>query len=401
MHKCNLCSGSQLTPLIDFGSHPVAKHYLFSAEDTRETYPVKLFFCEGCGLTQLMDSCPPEILYDNYVTLSSWKFQPHVQGQIDFLKSLQGFSSQSKIIEIGSNDGSFLKQLSSNGFKNSLGIEPAKDAYEIAIKNGVNVRNIFLCEKNAVGIAKEFSKFDLFVSRQNLEHMKDLGDVIKSIDLLLKEGGYALIEVPNFMANLEFQDYSLWEEHVNYFTTETLRYFLALANLEVIHSEIFCFSGEGIFVVAQKKPHVSVSLEYLKELKTKNLQYSKNWPKFLKKIRGYLASLKQKGKKIAVYGAGSRVFCLINFANISNYIDVIVDDQLEKQDKFMPGGKIPILSSSALNSLGIDICLLGVNTENEGKVISKHSKWIAAGGEFWSVLPPSDLLLPVWAESLI
>ena len=79
-------------------------------------------------------------------------------------------------------------------------------------------------------------------------------------------------------------------------------------------------------------------------------------------------------------------------------IDVIVDDQPEKQNRFMPGGRIPIISSEALYSLGIDICLLGVNAENEDKVIVKHTEWVRNGGIFWAVLPPSDRLLPVWHQ---
>ena len=88
MHTCNLCGSPDLLALIDFGHHPVAKHYLVDQFDEQPTWPVRLFFCETCGLTQLVGSCPPEILYDNYVTLSSWKFQPHVQREIDIINSL-------------------------------------------------------------------------------------------------------------------------------------------------------------------------------------------------------------------------------------------------------------------------------------------------------------------------
>ena len=65
----------------------------------------------------------------------------------------------------------------------------------------------------------------------------------------------------------------------------------------------------------------------------------------------------------------------------------------------MPGGMIPIMPSSALYSLNIGICLLGVNTENEEKVMAKHEAWIKNGGIFWSILPPSDMLLPVWVNN--
>ena len=201
MHKCNLCKSLDLIQLIDFGSQPIAKHYLNYVTQDHRAFPVKLYFCEQCGLTQLVDSCPPEILYDNYVTLSSWKFQPQVQHEIEIIKSLPGIYPGSKVIEIGSNDGIFLEQLAVNGFVNSIGVEPAKDAYDLSVSKGIKTLQIFLNQKSSESISKLYGEFDLFISRQNLEHMSDLQEVIRSIKSLVKKDGYVLIEVPNFLCN--------------------------------------------------------------------------------------------------------------------------------------------------------------------------------------------------------
>jgi len=398
-HACNLCNSHELAELIDFGSHPVSKHYLVHPEDTRPVWPVKLFFCESCGLTQLVDSCPPEILYANYVTLSAWKFQPHVSHQIEMIKGLAGMTSSSQIIEIGCNDGEFLREMSSSGFKNCLGIEPAEDAFNLAIGKGLDVMRQFLTPELASVIAADRGQFDLFLSRQNLEHIADLRGVAESIKTLVKPGGYVLIEVPNYSCNLRCKDYSLWEEHVNYFTVDTLRQFLGLAGVEIIHDELFLFSGEGIFVLGRKVAEVTLSRDYLPALRAENREYAAFWPTFRRDINTYLAALKADGKKIAVYGAGARVFCLINFADMAGNIDLVVDDQVEKQNTFMPGGKLAVVSSDALHEEKIDICLLAVNTENEEKVLKRHARWIAEGGQFWSILPPSERLLPVWNQN--
>lgn len=397
-HECNLCGSCELTKLIDFGSHPVSKHYLKSPTESPPVWPVRLFFCEACGLTQLVDSCPPEILYANYVTISAWKFQPHVSHQINMIKALEGITSDSKIIEIGCNDGEFLREMSLAGFKNTFGVEPAQDAFDLAIGKGIDVMQEFLTPALAENITAERGQFDLFLSRQNLEHISDLRGVAKSIETLVKPGGYVLIEVPNYSCNLRCQDYSLWEEHVNYFTIDTLRHFMALAGVEIVHDEIFVFSGEGIFVLGRKVGSVPLPLDYLPALRQQNMDYSAYWPTFKHDVNTYLGDLKKAGKNIAVYGAGARVYCLLNFADMSGNIDIIVDDQVEKQNKFMPGGKLPVKSSDALYSDAIDICLLAVNTENEEKVLKRHAQWIAEGGQFWSVLPPSGRLLPAWKE---
>lgn len=396
MSTCNLCNSEEIRQLIDFGQHPVAKHYLNDKREDQPTWPVKLYFCERCGLTQLVDSCPPEVLYDNYVTLSSWKNQPHVQMEIDMIKNLDGIDLNSKVIEIGSNDGMFLEQMSLNGFESLLGIEPAKDAFDSSIEKEIHTINSFLTPELSSTIKENDGEFDLFLSRQNLEHISDLQGMIDSIKILVKSNGYVLIEVPNYSCNLKSKDYSLWEEHVNYFTLETLSYFLSLANVKIVHHETILFSGEGIIVIGQKVENVECLMNYVPALRILNDEYAANWPAFYEHIHEYLGTLKKSGKKIAVYGAGSRVFCLINFTGISRYIHIIVDDQPEKQNKYMPGGEIPIVSSDALNSESIDICLLAVNTENEDKVINKHGKWSSGSGIFWSVLPPSNRLLPIW-----
>ncbi len=395
-HSCNLCGGTDLLPLIDFGNHPVAKHYLAAPTDDAPTWPMRVVFCESCGLTQLVDSCPAEILYKNYVTLSSWKYQPHVQHEIDVIKSLPGVTLDSKVLEIGSNDGMFLHQMSANGFKNMLGVEPAKDAYDKSVEQGIDTLQAFLTPELASTIRQKHGQFDIFISRQNLEHIGGLRGVIQSIETLVKPDGLVMIEVPDFACNMRSPDYGLWEEHVNYFTVETLRHFMALAGVELFHQENILFSGDSIFVIGRKTGKAQASTDYVAALRKRNLAYAQHWPEFAKNITEYLAALKKAGKKIAVYGAGNRVFCLVNFANLAGHIDVIVDDQVEKQNTFMPGGRIPVVASDALYSQHIDVCLLAVNAEIEDKVIAKHDKWVQGGGTFWSVLPPSGRLLPMW-----
>jgi SAM-dependent methyltransferase len=396
MSLCHLCASDELLPLIDFGNHPVSKHYLGNQSDEQPNWPVQLFFCESCGLSQLIDSCPPEMIYDDYVTLSSWKFQPQVKHEIETVQKLTALGLNANIVEIGCNDAMFLDALASAGYRNLTGIEPSGDAHALAIAKGFEVVKEFLSPALSESLVQRCGKFDLFISRQNLEHISDLRGVIKSIDILLKPNGFVLIELPNYECNLRCRDYSLWEEHVNYFTTDTLRYLLSLSNIEIVHHEIFLFSGEGIFVIGQKKERAAPSLSYLPGLRKRNVEYAEYWPIFRSKITEYLQLQRQAGKKVAVYGAGARAFCLINFAGLAPYIEVILDDQPEKQNKFMPGGRLPIVSGEALYAQEIDICLLTVNTENEDKVIAKHAKWVEQGGQFWSVFPPSDRLLPVW-----
>ncbi len=396
LYSCNLCSGTDLSALIEFGNYPIMKHYTKYRDEVQPVFPMNLYVCKSCGLTQLVDSCPPNLLYDNYVTLSSWKSQPQIPKEIEILKSLEGFTTDSKIFEIGCNDGIFFDHFAANGFTNFMGIEPTTDGFNIAKEKGYNVIHDYLNIETAKKIKDEHGTFDLLMARHVLEHISDLPDMIKSIDLLLADNGYILIEVPNFKRCLESYNYALWEEHVNYFTMETMKWYLAQIGIKAVQEDIIVFSGEALFVIGRKTKDVKPDTKYLESLLSLNQQYADRWSSFKDNFLQYLKTEKEKGKKIAVYGAGSSTFCLLNFLEVGGYVDLILDDQKEKQNLFTPGCKIPIVSGVELYSSNIDICFLAVNVENEHKVIGKHQKWVDGGGQFWSLIPPSDLLPPFW-----
>lgn len=97
-----------------------------------------------------------------------------------------------------------------------------------------------------------------------------------------------------------------------------------------------------------------------------------------------------------LYGVGSRSSNFINIMGLSEYISFAVDDQPQKQNRFMPGSDIPIISrGEGLQRMRPNsIILLGVNGENEESLIEDFDSFSA--DMFSSVLPPSDHLLEAW-----
>ena len=385
--------------MLDFGKQPIAHDFLDSASGVEPAYPFKLYFCEDCGFIQIIDMIPADLLYKEYFTLSSWKHQPHIPGLIEILKEKTGLSKDSRILEVGSNDGIFLEALKQQGYERAVGIEPAADACKVALKNDIKTIASYFTTEAAKEFVKEHGKCDLFISRHNLEHIQDLKAFKEAMRIVLDPGSFVLFEVPNFSSNLKNRDYSLWEEHVNYFTSETLNRFLEEAGIKVIHEHNLLFSGESLIIIGQylgKEGLDESSQDNIKVLRGKIRDYAGKWPEFRQEFIGYLKNQKAKGKKIAIYGAGARLCSLVNFTGIGPYIEFVVDDQREKQGKFMPGSKLEILPSAALSEQAVDLCLLAVNSESEEKVIVKHSNW---KGSFVSVLPPSQRLPGFWLKS--
>ncbi len=402
MNECLLCGGAQLLKLLDLGEHPVAHNYLDNPSHEEYVHPVTLCFCESCGLVQLVNPIAPELLYTNYVCLSSWKHQPHIPRLVQMVEEITGLNKSDSILEVGSNDGRFLEVLRRRGYQKLVGIEPACDAQDAAKKKDVKTIPSYFNLKTAKKFVANCGKCDLFVSRQMLEHISNLKEFQEGMRTVLSPGGFVVFEVPNFSCNLDTLDYTIWEEHVNYFTPATLSLFLSKAGIRVIHSETTLFSGDALTVVGryeEDSPN-EPSLDYMKILRPKVLNYRDKWPAFRNSFVQYLHEHKEKGGKVAVYGAGARVCSLINFTGLVPYIEFIVDDQLEKQGKYMPGSRLPILPSDELEKHSIDLCLLAVNTECEDRVINKHAAFRKKDGTFVSVLPPSNRLPSFWNSML-
>ena len=196
MNECRLCHKQEVELLIDFGKQPIVHNLLEAQNLSYEKYPFKLGVCSSCGFLQLTDCIAPEILYENYFTVSGWKNQPHVQRLIEVTQQMTGLNENSRLLEIGCNDGCFLSSLKEHGINNLIGIEPTKDASKIAIEKGLDIHNIFFTEKTTKEVFEKKS-FDVLVTRQVLEHIVDLNDFLQSINFVLKDDGFLVIEIPD------------------------------------------------------------------------------------------------------------------------------------------------------------------------------------------------------------
>jgi SAM-dependent methyltransferase len=397
--RCNLCDRDAVERLIDFGSHPIA-HQLLDAPDA-ETYrhPVVLGLCEACALVQLVDPIPPHRLYSSYNWLSSWKWNPHVPSVLDLLEGLPGLLKDSAVLEVGSNDGSFLAGLRSRGYSRLLGIEPADDARAAAAERGVETAAGYFGPDAARAIADSFGPCDLLIARHVLEHVTELAAFAEAARIVLRRGGYALVEVPDFGFSQRARDYSaIWEEHVNHFTPATLRRLLGRIGIDVQRLETVTFSGQALVAIGRRTDDggSDVAPDEAAELRAQAEAYRDDWPRFRAAIDGYLADRRREGRRIALYGAGCRASTLVNYCDLGRHLELVVDDQPEKQGKFMPGSGLPIVGGEALSDDGIDLCLLAVNAENEEAVIARRREFAERGGEFVSLHPPSPRLPPFW-----
>lgn len=400
MDICRWCSADLANPVLDFGCQPIAHDFARSRDATGEfRHRLALHLCKQCGLLQISQPVPQEVLYDNYVCLSQWKVNPHLNQLWEQVALLPGLDPATDlVVEAGCNDGGFLLGLRERGFQRLAGIEPARDVEAIARQSGLDTIRDFLCDASAESLLASRGKCRLFVSRHVLEHVQDLHSFLSSLQRILAPEAHVLIEVPNFEFNLRWLDYGgVWEQHVNYFTASSLTRLLAAYGIRVDKTETATFSGEALIVWGRFEGVTSETNDvHLAEVIRMVQRFSDSWPAFQTMLLEEVKRLRKVHGPIAVYGAGCRACSLINFTGIGELLDFAVDDQPEKQGLFLPGSRLEIRPSAALIEDGIQVCLLAVNSENEERVIQRNQSFVDRGGPFLSLHPPSSRLIEPW-----
>ncbi len=382
MSECRLCQESEVDCLIDFGLQPVVRHLLGSPDETYPKFPFEVGACPRCGLIQILNPIPSEHLYGNY-HFSGWKHQPHVQRFIEVAQSLTGIDSESELLEIGCNDGSFIRSLNNAGFKKCVGIEPATDAFAVAKENGFKVYNEYFPSADSEITSRE-GFFDTVICRQVLEHIVDLNSFLSGIYRCLKDQGTLVLEVPDASWHIDYVDYALWEEHVNYFTKETVKALLMKNGFRMLHHETTMFSGKALILVAIKD---QVTNLYFDENSLGGVYaWASNWTQFKRRAQEFFHAW----DSVVIYGCGNRSSTFVNLCELDN-VKVFIDDQEEKQGLFLPGSGTEIREwHDCVKEMPI---LFGVNTENESKIIQRRE----LSKEFcFSILPPSRYLPNFW-----
>lgn len=386
--ECRNCKSNNLIEVIDLKEMPIAHRLLESKEIEEEYFPLALHSCGDCGLIQICNPIDPEILYKDFnYCFSAWKPQPHISDEIDILMKYAGRGS---VFEIACNDGLFLESLRKKGFTEIVGLEPNKIAGKRASEKGFKVYEDMLTVETCKLAVKENGKFNAVVARQVLEHLTDLDNFFNCVQILLADDGYLFIDIPDIERPLNLGDVTVvWEEHVNYFTLDLIISILNKNGFFPVKNWKFNFSGGINAIIATPEREVG-SKSYACNLESDIVEFKQKVDNFGKSLKDKLQKCREAGSKVVLYGVGCRGCTFVNFHNLGSYIDYAIDDQQDRQYKYMPGSKLKIMPSDVLNNEKSVICLLAVNQENENKVKDKFTSNFKKIN-FVSILSPSAI----------
>ncbi len=369
--NCRCCNSKKLKRVISLGYQPLANNLLRNKDDKCEFYPLELNVCEDCYNCQLSVSIDSDKMFSNYLYQSSTtkSFRDHFKSAAEnYIKQFK-LDSSSYIIDVGSNDGIGLKPFLDLGFKNILGIEPAKNLADLANKKGINTFHGYLQEKSSIPYK---NGADLLLASNVFAHSDDLKNMAECMKKLIKPDGKIIIEVQyllNTLKDLTFDN--IYHEHTNYWSLSTLKNFLNNIGLFIFKSEKIDTHGGSVRIYVSKQKSVKIDKSVkrmLKEEEDFGLKKISTYIKFGKKIENLkqkviknIKKMKSDNKILIGYGAPAKATTSLNYFNINKEIDFIIEDNKLKHGKYVPGVKIPIIPKEKCKIVNPTVIVLAWN----------------------------------------
>tara|TARA_B110000971_G_scaffold120218_1_gene123077 strand:+ start:586 stop:1776 length:1191 start_codon:yes stop_codon:yes gene_type:complete len=377
--KCKI-TNKDINPFMSFGKMPIANGFIKKEDFINEFFfEMEVGFSEELSLFQLNDHPKPESMFNaNYpfYTGSSEYMKKHFKEFSNYIKS-EHLNSNSKIIEIGSNDGTLLKNFIDNK-ENILGVEPSKNVADKAISEGIPTLNEFFNYENASKLKNFVGKTDVIFASNCICHIPNLKDLIESIDKLLTKKGTFIFEEPYLGSMFNKVSYDqIYDEHIYMFSVSSVKKIFDLYNFELINVlPQETHGGSMRYIIKRKNQSSSTNqlksiLENEKYTKIDTLEsclnFKKNCELSKENIVKKINKLKSEDKKICGYAATSKSTTILNYCKIDGTsIDYICDTTPEKIGKFTPGMHIPVVDMKHFyNEIPNAVYLFGWNHKDE------------------------------------
>ena len=353
--KVCICK-NKLKQKINFGNLPLINNY--TIKKNLKKYPTIISQCQNCLLIQLKYSVPDKLLFPNNYSYLSGNSKEKINNFASILAKIKKTSKKKnpQILDIGSNDGSFL-EIVKKKYPKVLGVEPTNTARN-AIKKGINTIKKSLNFKLAKKILNKYSKFDFIIASNFFAQTNNLKEILKSIKLILDKKGLLIVEVQYLYELLLQKGFdSFHHEHVAYYTLSSITKLLEKYNLYVFDAEKLKVHGGmlRVYISLNKKPITKKMKKILASENDRNIiNKIKNLNlfriKFSNKLNKFFYNLKKKGKKIYGIGAAPRACVMLNSANLTkNEIDLVGEvSKSLKCNKYVPGTNIMVRNENKI-----------------------------------------------------
>ena len=350
--ECRSCGNSRLECVVSLGNSPLANNLLKDENQEDALYPLQMNFCPKCYNCQLSHSVPREKMFNEYLYVSSTTevFRKHFLDAADLLSEQFNLKEGSFVVDIGSNDGVFLKPLQEKGIS-VCGVEPAKNLSYLAEQNGIPTINGYFEDDSTISQIKQ--EADLVTAFNVFAHSDNLEQITRNAFQIMKSDGCFIVEVQYLYDTLKEVTFdNIYHEHYNYWSVISLKNFFEKLGLQVVNVQHVDTHGGSIRVYVganthSANPSVSEFIQKEKEFGLDKLETYKEFTRKVEKCKEESVSrikiLKEEGKSIVGYGSPAKATTVLNYFGIDGEsIDYIIEDNELKHGKLLPGVRIPI-----------------------------------------------------------
>ena len=358
--KCRFCATPLSNVQCDLGMSPLANSYVRfeDADSPEKLYPLKVWVCDRCLLSQLEEFESPDAIFSDYLYFSSFStsWVEHARRYCEMMMGRFEFDATSQIIEIASNDGYLLQHFKAKGIP-VLGVEPAANVAKVAWEQKQIPSVVkFFGVQTARELVSDGKAADLLLGCNVLAHVPDINDFVGGLKIALKPTGVITFEFPHLLRLIENNQFdTIYHEHFSYLSLLAVEKIFAHHGLTLFDVEELPTHGGSLRIFARHTENASLavidSVEKMKEKETAfGLTRMATYTAFGDKVKAtkrklieFLNEAKDAGKKVAAYGAAAKGVTLMNYCDVrDNLVDYVVDKSPHKQNHFMPGVRVPI-----------------------------------------------------------
>jgi Predicted methyltransferase (contains TPR repeat) len=405
--RCGLCGSTDLVSALRLAPSPIANAFVgpdrLHASDPR--LPLDLGRCRACGHVQLLSIVDRYQLFTRNIDAHSASptMVAHLRAFARQLMERYPSGKDALVVEIGCNDGTFLKAFEDAG-RRVHGVEAAANLAGQAVARGVRTHAGFFSPSIAERIEEERGRAAYLIAQMAFAQAEDLGELLEGVSLLLARDGIFAFEVPYLGEMIRLGAYdSITHRVLDYHALRPLVPFLAANDLEIIAVDRTPSHRGSLRGIAQRLggpyPTDASVAALLAEEGQIGLGAAENLAGFAMRVERSRAALlqmlhqlKAAGARIAGYGATACSTTLLHHIGIDAAVfDFIIDDTPAKQGLYTPGLHIPIRDSSALYEDRPDYVLVLAWNFTEG-IVARHERFSAIGGRFLVPLPEPRLL---------